>query len=49
MFKDGFTLASPDEEVRQFWIEHGKRSRQIAAYMGKETGQVCVNFWVPDG
>lgn len=50
MFKDGFTLASSDKEVRDFWIEHGKRSRKIAAYMGKETGQVCINnFWVPDG
>lgn len=50
MFKDGFTLASPEKEVRDFWIEHGKRSRKIAAYFGKETGQVAVNnFWVPDG
>lgn len=50
MFKDGFTLASPDKAVRDFWIEHGKRSRKIAEYFGKETGQVCVNnFWVPDG
>ena len=50
MLKDGFTLASPDKEVRDFWIEHGKRSRKIAAYFGKELGEVCVNnFWVPDG
>lgn len=50
MFKDGFTLAHPDKEVRDFWIEHGKRSRKIAEYFGKELGQVCVNnFWVPDG
>lgn len=50
MYKDGFTLASPDQEVRDFWIEHGKRSRKIAAYFGKELGQVAVNnFWVPDG
>lgn len=50
MYKDGFTLASSDKEVRDFWIEHGKRSRKIAEYFGKETGQVCVNnFWVPDG
>ena len=50
MFKDGFTLASPDKAVRDFWIEHGKRSRKIAEYFGKELGQVCVtNFWVPDG
>lgn len=50
MFKDGFTLASPDKEVRDFWIEHGKRARKIAAYFGEELGQVAVNnFWVPDG
>lgn len=50
MFKDGFTLASPDKDVRDFWIEHGRRSRKIAEYFGKELGQVCVNnFWVPDG
>ncbi|MDA3964602.1 L-rhamnose isomerase [Enterococcus thailandicus] len=50
MMKDGFTLAHPDEKVRQYWIEHGKRSRKIAEYFGKETGQTCINnFWVPDG
>ena len=25
MVKDNLTLSSPDEEVRRFWIEHGKR------------------------
>lgn len=50
MYKDGFTLASPDKEVRDFWIEHGKRARKIAEYFGKELGQICVNnFWIPDG
>lgn len=50
MYQDGFTLAHPDPHVRDFWIEHGKRSRKIAAYFGEELGQVCVNnFWVPDG
>ncbi len=50
MMKDGFTLAHPDKEVREYWIEHGKRSRKIAEYFGKETGQTCINnFWVPDG
>ncbi|WP_423253454.1 L-rhamnose isomerase [Melissococcus plutonius] len=50
MFKDGFTLAHPNNEVRDFWIEHGKRSRKIAEYFGEALGQVCVNnFWVPDG
>jgi len=50
MLKDGFTLASPDKEVRDFWIEHGKRSRAIANYFGEELGQQSVNnFWIPDG
>lgn len=48
--KDGMTLSHPDKAVREYWIEHGKRARKIAAYMGEETGQVCIdNFWVPDG
>lgn len=50
MMKDGMTLAHPDKEVRDFWIEHGKRCRKIAEYMGKELGQTCIdNFWMPDG
>ncbi|WP_167628390.1 L-rhamnose isomerase [Listeria valentina] len=50
MFKDNYTLASPDKEVRDFWVEHGKRSRKIAEYFGKELGQTCINnFWMPDG
>ncbi|MBP3479916.1 MAG: L-rhamnose isomerase [Oscillospiraceae bacterium] len=45
-----FTLASLDKGVRDFWIEHGKRCREIAEYWGKELGQVSINnFWMPDG
>lgn len=48
--EDGFTLSHPDEEIRNFWIEHCKRSRKIGEYFGKETGQTCVtNYWIPDG
>lgn len=36
MMKDGYTLAHPDKEVRDYWIEHGKRSRKIAEYFGKK-------------
>ena len=32
---DGFTLAHPDEGVRQFWIEHGIACREIGAAMGE--------------
>jgi len=50
MMKDGLTLSSPDETVRRFWIEHGKRSLEIAAEMGKAFGKPClVNIWIPDG
>lgn len=48
--EEGFTLASKDEEVRQFWIEHGKRCRKIGEYFGRELGQTCLtNHWIPDG
>ena len=48
--KDGLTLSSPDEETRTFWVEHGRRCMEIAAYLGKEMGSPClVNIWIPDG
>lgn len=47
---DGFTLAHRDEGIRQFWIEHCKRSRTIGAEFGKALGTPAVtNVWVPDG
>ena len=47
---DGFTLASADEGIRSFWIEHCIASREVAAYFGKELGNPAVtNIWVPDG
>ena len=50
MVKDGLTLSSPDEKVRRFWVEHGKRSLEIAAEIGKAFGNPClVNIWIPDG
>ena len=48
--EDGFTLSHPDPAVREFWIEHCKRSRRIGAHFGRELGIPCVtNIWVPDG
>lgn len=45
-----FTLSSPDEEIRTFWINHGKACLKIAEYMATELGQPCVvNIWIPDG
>ncbi len=50
MVKDGFTLSSPDENVRKFWVEHGKRCREIGTEFGKQLGKPCViNYWMPDG
>jgi len=46
----GFTLSHRDREVRRFWIEHIKRSRRIAAAMGRELRSPAVhNLWIPDG
>jgi L-rhamnose isomerase len=46
----GFTLSSPDQAIRQFWIEHGIRCREVGAAIGKALGQTCVtNLWIPDG
>ena len=50
MVKDGLTLSSPDEEVRKFWVEHGKRCIEISEHFATETGVPCVmNIWIPDG
>jgi L-rhamnose isomerase len=47
---DGFTLSHQDKSIRQFWIEHCIRSREIGAAMGKALGKTCVtNVWIPDG
>jgi L-rhamnose isomerase len=47
---DNLTLSHPDAGIRDFWIEHGARCREIAAGFGKALGSQCViNHWVPDG
>jgi L-rhamnose isomerase len=47
---DGFTLSHRDKGIRQFWIGHCIRCREIGAAMGKALGTPCVtNVWVPDG
>lgn len=48
--KDGLTLSSPDEETRNFWINHGIAARRIAQYFADEMGSPCLfNVWIPDG
>jgi L-rhamnose isomerase len=50
MADSGYTLASPDKKVRDFWLRHGKASRRIASAMGAAQGNPCVNnVWIPDG
>ncbi len=47
---NGLTLSSPDEEIRRFWIDHGKACIRISNYLAKELGQPCVmNIWTGDG
>ena len=50
MVKNGLTLSSPDEEVRRFWINHGKACIRISQYFAEETGIPCImNIWTGDG
>ena len=45
-----FTLSSPDEEIRKFWIDHGKACIRIAQYFAEELNTYSlVNIWIPDG
>jgi L-rhamnose isomerase len=47
---DGFTLSHWDRNIRLFWIEHVKRSREIAVEMGRAQASPCINnLWIPDG
>jgi L-rhamnose isomerase len=47
---EGWTLASADDGVRNFWIRHGQVCRRIGAAMGAALGSACVtNVWIPDG
>ena len=47
---DGLTLSHPNEEIREFWINHCIGSRKIGEYFGKELGTPALtNIWVPDG
>ena len=50
MMKGGFSLASPDKAVRDYWVKVGIGSREIAAAFGRELGTPAWNdLWVPDG
>ena len=48
--ESGFTLASYDKEIREFWIDHCIACRKIGAFFGQELNNPCItNIWVPDG
>ncbi len=50
MMDGNLSLSSPDEAKRRFWVEHGKRCREIALDFARKLGEPCVvNFWMPDG
>ena len=47
---DNSTLSHPNQGIRDFWIEHGKRTREIAAQIGEALNSPAVNnVWIPDG
>lgn len=47
---DSLTLSHPDDEIRNFWIDHAKACRKIAAYFGEQLGTPSLcNIWIPDG
>lgn len=44
------TLANPDREIRDFWIEHTERCRWISEEIGKYQNDPCImNLWIHDG
>ena len=45
-----YSLTSPDEEIRAFWIDHTKACIRISEYFADELGTPCLlNIWIPDG
>jgi L-rhamnose isomerase len=47
---DGLTLSHPNEEIREFWINHCIGSRKIGEFFGRELGTPALtNIWIPDG
>ncbi len=50
MAAEGYTLSHRSKKVREFWIEHVRRARRIAAAMGRAQGSPAVhNTWIIDG
>ncbi len=48
--ESGLTLSHPDRGIRDYWIQHGRVCREIAAAMAQRQEDDCVlNHWIPDG
>ncbi len=44
------SLSNPNDDIRNFWIEHTKRCRWISEEMGKYQNDPCImNLWIHDG
>lgn len=44
------SLANPDKAIRDFWIEHSKRCREISNAIGEAQKDPCImNTWIHDG
>lgn len=44
------SLANPDKTIRDFWIEHSKRCREISNAIGEAQKDPCImNTWIHDG
>ena len=47
---DGFTLSHPDSAIRDFWVRHACRCRDIGEAMGRTLEDTSItNIWIPDG
>lgn len=48
--ESGYTLSSKNKNIRNFWIEHVKRCREISNYFGLELKKRSIfNIWIQDG
>lgn len=44
------SLSNPDKSIRDFWIEHSKRCREISNVIGEAQQDPCImNTWIHDG
>ncbi|MFX1568844.1 MAG: L-rhamnose isomerase [Promethearchaeota archaeon] len=46
----GYTLSCKDPKIRNFWVEHVMRCREISVEIAKQLNdKVIHNIWIPDG